>query len=222
MPVKALAFDIDGTLYPNWRMKFHSIPFLCSHMNLVMNFSQVRKDIRKVEKVDHFRELQANLLSQKTGLDVAKAQDVLERIIYKKWERIFKRVRPYSGLNTALVTLRERGYKLGILSDFPVGNKLNYFRVDGHWDVTMSSEETGYLKPSPKPFLALAERLGCAPEEVLYVGNSIEYDIAGASAAGMKTIYINWKKQDLPSADLSITSYKNFIEKIEFLLADGE
>ena len=222
MPIKAVAFDIDGTLYPNWRMKFHSIPFLFSHISLVMNFSQVRKDIRNIDKVDHFRDLQANLMSQKTGMDVQTAQDVLERIIYKKWEKIFKRVRPYSGLDKALVTLRERGYKLGVLSDFPVGNKLNYFRVDGHWDVTMSSEETGYLKPHAAPFLALAERLGCAPEEVLYVGNSVEYDVAGASAAGMKTVYINWKKQDLPSADLSITSYRHFVEKIEFLLAAGE
>ena len=220
MPVKAVAFDIDGTLYPNWRMKFHSIPFLFSHIGLVMNFSRVRKEIRKIENVENFRELQAAMMSQRTGMDVGAVQNLLERIIYRKWEKIFKRVRPYSGLEDALTVLRNRGYKLGVLSDFPVGNKLNYFRVDSHWDVTMSSEETGYLKPHPAPFLTLAERLGCKPEEVLYVGNSIAYDVKGASAAGMKTVYINWKKQDLPDADLSIRSYRHFIEKIEFLLTD--
>jgi putative hydrolase of the HAD superfamily len=220
MPVKAVAFDIDGTLYPNWRMKFHSIPFLFSHIGLVMNFSRVRKEIRKIEKVENFRELQAAMMSQRTGMDVGAVQNLVERIIYDKWEKIFKRVRPYSGLEDALTVLRNRGYKLGVLSDFPVGNKLNYFRVDSHWDVTMSSEETGYLKPHPAPFLTLAERLGCKPEEVLYVGNSIAYDVKGASAAGMKTVYINWKKQDLPEADLSIRSYRHFMEKIEFLLSD--
>ena len=222
MPVKAVAFDIDGTLYPNWRMKFHSIPFLFSHVGLILKFSKIRKEIRGIDKIDNFHEQQAILLSRLSGMDVATARDQLDRIIYGKWEKIFKRVRPYSGLDIALTTLRERGYKLGVLSDFPVGNKLNYFRVDGHWDVTMSSEETGYLKPSAKPFLALAERLGCRPEEVIYVGNSIAYDVKGAAAAGMKTVYINWKKQDLPQADLSIRSYRHFVEKIEFLLAEEE
>ena len=222
MAVKAVAFDIDGTLYPNWRMKFHSIPFLFSHIHLIMNFSRVRKDIRKIEKIDNFHEIQATLMSQITGMDVVTAKDTLDRIVYKKWEKIFRRVRPYGGLDKTLRQLRDKGYKLGVLSDFPVGNKLNYFRVDGHWDVAMSSEETGYLKPHAAPFLELASRLGCKPEEVIYVGNSIEYDIQGASAAGMKTVYINWKKQDLPQADVSITSYRHFVEKIAFLLEEQE
>lgn len=220
MPLKAVAFDIDGTLYPNWRMKIHSLPFLMAHLSLVLSFSRVRKDIRNIDKIDDFRSLQASLMAEESGMDQAEAADVLDRIIYKKWERIFRRVRPFSGLDKALTGLRARGLRLGVLSDFPVGNKLNYFRVDGHWDVTMSSEETGYLKPHTAPFLALAERLGCAPEEVLYVGNSHEYDVIGASKAGMKTVYINWKRTPNPHADLTIRSYRNFIDKIEFLLAD--
>ena len=221
MAVKAVAFDIDGTLYPNWRMHLFSIPFLMSHLSLVMAFSQVRKDIRKIDKVDHFKELQAGMMAEKLKISPEETAKIIDTIIYGKWEKIFRRVKPFRGLGPALEDLKARGLKLGVMSDFPVGNKLNYFRVDGHWDVTMSSEDTGYLKPHKAPFLALAEKLGCAPEEVIYVGNSHEYDIKGASAAGMKTVYIHSRGKTVPEADLTICNYKNFTRKIEFLLREG-
>lgn len=221
MAIKAVAFDIDGTLYPNWRMHLFSIPFLMSHFSLVMAFSKVRKDIRKVEKIEHFKELQASLMAEELSLSPEEAGRIIDTIIYGKWEKIFRRVKPFRGLARALEDLKARGLKLGVMSDFPVGNKLNYFRVDGHWDVSMSSEDTGYLKPHKAPFLTLAEKLGCAPEEVLYVGNSHEYDMKGAAAAGMKTVYIHRRSKGVPEADLSISNYKNFVRKIEFLLREG-
>ena len=221
MAIKAVAFDIDGTLYPNWRMHLFSIPFLMSHFSLVMAFSQVRKDIRKVDKIDDFKGLQASLMAEKLGVSTEEAGRIIDTIIYGKWEKIFRRVKPYRGLAKALDDLKTAGLKLGVMSDFPVGNKLGYFRVDGHWDVTMSSEDTGYLKPHCAPFQALAEKLGCDPEEVLYVGNSHDYDMKGASAAGMKTVYIHGRGKKVPEADLTISNYNNFMGKIEFLLREG-
>ncbi len=220
MAVKAVAFDIDGTLYPNWRMHLFSIPFLMSHLSLVMAFSKVRKEIRKVDKIDHFKELQASLMAEKLKISPEETGRVIDTIIYGKWEKIFRRVKPYRGLARTLEELKLQGLKLGVMSDFPVGNKLNYFRVDGHWDVTMSSEDTGYLKPHKAPFLALAEKLGCSPEEVIYVGNSHEYDMKGAAAAGMKTVYIHSRKKKVPEADLTISNYNNFLREIEFLLRE--
>ena len=220
MAVKAVAFDIDGTLYPNWRMHLFSIPFLMSHYSLIMAFSQVRKDIRNVEKINDFKGQQAGMMAEKLKLSPEEAGRIIDTIIYGKWEKVFRRVKPFRGLDRALKDLKSRGLKLGVLSDFPVGNKLTYFRVDGHWDVAMSSEDTGYLKPHNAPFLALAEKLGCAPEEVLYVGNSYQYDIKGASAAGMKTVYIHSRGKNVPEADLTICNYKNFVRKIEFLLRE--
>jgi len=221
MAVKAVAFDIDGTLYPNWRMQIFSFSFLLSHFSLIMAFSKVRKDLRKIENIDDFRGVQSEFMAKKLGTSVDKATSVVEEIIYKQWENIFKRVKPYKGLQDAIEQLKSRGLKLGVLSDFPVGNKLNYFSVEGAWDVTMSSEETGYLKPHKKPFLTLAERLGCRPEEVLYVGNSYEYDVKGASSTGMKTVYIQWRGKRVPEADLTLRNFKDFVKNIEFLLREG-
>ncbi|MDC7239014.1 MAG: HAD family hydrolase [Spirochaetales bacterium] len=221
MAIKAVAFDIDGTLYPNRRMMFHSIPFLLSHFTLVKEFNEARKDLRELEDVSHFRQAQAELFAKRMNISLDEAVEIIEKVFYTKWELIFKRVRPFIGLQRELENLKARGLKLGVMSDFPVGKKLEYFAVDGHWDVTMSSEETGYLKPHIRPFEVLAEKLGCRPEEVIYVGNSYKYDMVGASAAGMKTVYVNWKGKKIPEADLTITNFRHFSRDIAFLL-EGE
>ncbi|MDC7234361.1 MAG: HAD family hydrolase [Spirochaetales bacterium] len=220
MAIKAVAFDIDGTLYPNRRMMFHSIPFLLTHFNLVKEFNEARKDLRKLEKISDFRTAQAEVLASRLNMTPREASELAERVFYRKWEKIFKRVRPFLGLQKAIEELKSKGLKLGVMSDFPVGNKLNYFSLDGHWDVTMSSEETGYLKPHVKPFEVLAERLGCRPQEVIYVGNSYKYDVQGASAAGMKTVYVQWQGKEVPEADLTIRNYRHFVRNIDFLLRE--
>jgi putative hydrolase of the HAD superfamily len=59
------------------------------------------------------------------------------------------------------------------------------------------SERSGKLKPDPVSFLELARMMGKAPEEILYVGNSVSYDVGGALCAGMKSALIvpRWKRR---------------------------
>jgi putative hydrolase of the HAD superfamily len=76
------------------------------------------------------------------------------------------------------------------MSDFPIGDKLKFMRLDGLWDVELCTEELGALKPALKPFQALIRALQCPPESILYVGNSVRYDISGAKNAGMRTALI--------------------------------
>ena len=64
-----------------------------------------------------------------------------------------------------------------------------------------------------KKFIAFAKALGAAPERILYVGNSLESDVKGASAVGMKTACIvNPLSLALgrvsPRADISFSSYR--------------
>ena len=88
------------------------------------------------------------------------------------------------------------------------------------FDVVCGSEALGALKPSKYTFGLLAAKLDVAPEEVLYVGNSISADIEGASAIGMKTAYLMplWRKifnKPLPIADIS---FKNYRQLQDFVL----
>jgi putative hydrolase of the HAD superfamily len=89
-----------------------------------------------------------------------------------------------------LAALRKRGITLGLLSDFPPETKLKNLKIFEYWDTVVCSEQAGYLKPDPAPFLEMAKRMGAPPEQILYVGNSIAYDVAGAHKAGMKAALV--------------------------------
>jgi putative hydrolase of the HAD superfamily len=118
-------------------------------------------------------------------LDLNEAARWADKVMYGELERSFAHVRPYPGVLPALDALAAAGFRLAALSDFPAPRKLEILGLGDRFEVALSSEETGFLKPAPEPFLELARRLGLAPEEIFYVGNSFNLDIVGAKGAGM-------------------------------------
>ena len=56
------------------------------------------------------------------------------------------------------------------------------------------------------------ERIGCSPDEVIFLGDSLERDIVPAKASGMRTIYLS---ATLPTDTHSISSLHDFSEMIK-------
>ena len=52
------------------------------------------------------------------------------------------------------------------------------------------STEVGAIKPSARPFLAALDAVGASPDEVLFVGDSLERDILPAKKLGMFTCLV--------------------------------
>jgi len=61
------------------------------------------------------------------------------------------------------------------------------------------SVEVGVGKPDPRIFEIAAERLGVAPSDAVYVGDSLVRDVAGAHAARMRAIWIDRGLWDEPA-----------------------
>ena len=59
------------------------------------------------------------------------------------------------------------------------------------FSVIQSSESLRIYKPHRAAFLGLCSRLGCAPHEVLYVGDSTPTDVAGALHAGLRAAWLH-------------------------------
>lgn len=75
-------------------------------------------------------------------------------------------------------------------------------------DFIASSERWGVEKPSPEFFARLTSEVGCKPEEISYVGDRIDNDIAPAARAGMVAQFIvrgPWAaiQKDWPEAKLA-------------------
>ena len=77
--------------------------------------------------------------------------------------------------------------------------------------VMLNAERLGIAKPHPRAFAALARELGCAPRQMLYVGDDPQADVIGARAAGLRTAWVNRRGAAWPDvgprADLEIASF---------------
>jgi putative hydrolase of the HAD superfamily len=191
MTLKAIAFDIDGTLYPNRSMYLRSIPFALRNIRLMKVFSRVRKELRTIRPIQDFYETQARYVADALGQPYQTTRERIDRLIYGEWEKVLHSVRLYGGVREFVTRLERRDVKIGVMSDFPVQNKLDILGMSGLWHAEVSAEATGYLKPAAEPFIVLSRQLGVAPEETLYVGNSYHYDVVGASRAGMYTAHLD-------------------------------
>jgi 2-haloalkanoic acid dehalogenase type II len=68
--------------------------------------------------------------------------------------------------------------------------------IHAHFVHHICARDSGVAKPDPRIFLAAAERLGVAPEQILHVGDDPAMDMAGARDAGLRTAWIN--REGLP------------------------
>ncbi|RLP95320.1 HAD family hydrolase [Micromonospora sp. BL4] len=63
----------------------------------------------------------------------------------------------------------------------------------------VTSEGTGAYKPDRAMFGRALAALGLEAHEVLHVGDSLTADVAGASAAGIRAVWVNHRRQTAPS-----------------------
>ena len=197
MKYTAVAFDLDGTLYPAYRLNLRLIPFGFKNICLLRAMGRVRTLLRRTGAYEaDFYELQARLMAEILNKDPQKVREDNERLIYRGWEPFFKEIELFPRVRETLRAFREAGIRMGLLSDFPPEKKLENLGLADCWDAVICSEQVGRLKPDSAPFLELARRMGAAPRDMLYVGNSLSYDVEGACRAGMKAALIRpwWKK----------------------------
>jgi putative hydrolase of the HAD superfamily len=90
-------------------------------------------------------------------------------------------------------------YKLGIISNFAipecVHKLLKADQLDGLFDVIVVSGAVNKRKPSPEIFKNTLKALGVSASETVFVGDTIDADIEGPKAIGMKTVYIERRPQ---------------------------
>ncbi len=87
MKLKVVAFDVDGTLYPNWIMYLRSIPFGIANFKKLFVFARVRKRIRAIKPIHDFYRLQAELFAGLMNLTLPEAKEQIQRVFYSQWGR---------------------------------------------------------------------------------------------------------------------------------------
>jgi FMN phosphatase YigB (HAD superfamily) len=133
--------------------------------------------------------------------------DAIESFFYTESLEPFTTIKPYVGVTRLLEDLRAKGLRLGAFSDFPCKRKLELLGLADSFDVALTSEETGLVKPDCAGFDLMAKRLGVASEDIMYVGNSELYDVAGALGAGMRAALITRKRFPASAAEFTFFDF---------------
>jgi putative hydrolase of the HAD superfamily len=221
----AVAFDLDGTLYPNYRLNIKLIPFILREFPLLLAFSHARSRLRAAEKPaerllpgEDFYAAQARLAAASLGIPHSlPLRDKIERLIYRGWAAHFRTIRLYPFVRETLDRLRGAGLRLALLSDFPPEQKLRHLGLDKTWDLVLCSEAIGALKPAPLPFAELVRGLDMEPRRILYVGNSVSYDIRGAKASGLQAALLSFHKKNpnrAAGADFIFSDYRKLAQYV--------
>ena len=103
-------------------------------------------------------------------------------------------LRPFPGAAETVAELERRGYRLAIVTSKHRRSAMRGMELCGivsHFDVIVTPEDVREPKPHPEPVLFALEKLGVAPEEALFVGDS-PHDIAAGQAAGTRTAGALW------------------------------
>ncbi len=119
----------------------------------------------------------------------------------------------FEGVRETLLSLKEKGYLLGIVTDTanPVHIKLNWFERGGFghiWDCFIPSTAVGVRKPDPKIYQAALDQLGVSPDQTVFFGHKTS-ELEGARVMGMKTIAFNYDKDAV--ADYYVENFADIL-----------
>jgi putative hydrolase of the HAD superfamily len=99
---------------------------------------------------------------------------------------------PVDGVETLVTDLRE-SYRVGLLTDGPVRAqraKLDALGWTGLFDAVVVTGALDAGKPDERAFRAVTDELSSTAAETVYVGDHPDIDIAGAHAAGLRTVHV--------------------------------
>ena len=194
---EAILFDLDNTLIDFMLMKRESCHAAIDAM-VNAGLKMCRKKAIKIlfelygEKgIEYNRIFQEFLMKTIGKVDYKILANGI--VAYRKAQIAY--VKPYPGTTETLIKLKQKGLRLGIVSDAPSVNawiRLVEMNIVDFFDVVITLHDTGKKKPSKIPFLRALKKLNVRPESVLFVGDWPERDIRGAKALGMKTAFAKY------------------------------
>jgi HAD superfamily hydrolase (TIGR01509 family) len=146
----------------------------------------------KRELVGTSAEIAGGLLEQRLG-EPGHAGELIEELNELVVAELERGVEAMIGARDLLERLRERGTRLGLVSNSPrrfVERSIELAGFTAHFDVVVSAHEVAAPKPAPDPYLEACRQLGVeAGPEIVALEDS-PTGVAAARAAGLTVIGI--------------------------------
>ena len=228
-PYRAVLLDVDGTLYRQGPLRC----FMALELSLLpltlRSWSKAQKTVAILRKFRRNREeLRTGVLSQEQVLDYLQYEETAAQVgvstgevksVVTDW--IYHRPLKYLPLcrrgkvREFLDCVADQGLHIGVFSDYPVREKIEALGLSKWVKLALcaTDKEVNAFKPHPRGFLRACELWGLSPGEVLYIGDRMEVDGAGATAAGMPCIILDgtvnaFSSTQLENGPIRVTSFQ--------------
>ena len=185
---KLVIFDLDGTL-------IDSITDISDNINVMLDKFGYPK--RTIDEIKQFvgngarkiveRSLPSDISEEKIDECLAFYNDLYTNCGSPK-------TRLYDGMKETLLTLKERGYKIAILTNKPQETTNEVYKKylsEYNFDMVVGQQVGKQIKPNPETTEEIIIKLGADKEQTYFIGDG-ETDIQTAINAKVKNIAVLW------------------------------
>jgi pyrophosphatase PpaX len=206
MQIKAILFDLDGTILDSVPVILASFREVCEDMGLPFDEEFVRSHIGIP------LEPQGQMFAGDRGDEFVERY----RENYEKYHGLDTHLFP--GAGEALHTLRERGFRLALVTSKSLRAVSRIIATAGiaeHFEVVITADHVARHKPHPEPILKAMDALGVAAEETVYVGDA-RFDVEASAGAGVPMIGVSWgaglREELAPGCVAVLDSWQQVVE----------
>ena len=223
--IKAITLDLDDTLWPIWPCIERAEKVLHAwllqyapatatlyadpHARRALREDTERRWAEQAHDLSVLRRESIRLALERAGEDSALADPAFEVFFAERM-----RVELFDDALTTLDWMAQRWPLLAVSN----GNAdVQRVGLGAYFVGSMSARDAGVGKPDPRIFLAAAQALQVAPENILHVGDDAALDVLGAMGVGMQAVWVNradhlWSDAQHPHAVVaSLTELRDLL-----------
>ncbi|MEQ6378377.1 pyrophosphatase PpaX [Bacillaceae bacterium S4-13-56] len=183
MSIRTLLFDLDGTLIDTNEL-------------IISSFAHTLDQYApgKYEREDILAFMGPPLKDTFIQVDPNRVEEMIETYRAHNLEHHDQLVIPFPGVVDTMKSLKEKGYKLGIVTTKmrrTVEMGLIITGLEGLFDTVITLDDVKKAKPDPEPIYKALDALDSIPEETIMVGDNY-HDIEAGKNAGTKTAGVAW------------------------------
>ena len=233
--MKAIFFDLDGTLLPLDEKLFVDIYFAelskvfsvynIDSKKLVENIWTATHEIIKNDGKRTNEEVFWDKFKSIVNIDLSDVKEVLKKFYANEFFTKLKKSSSENSLAKVAVELAKKNGRKVVLATNPVFPidalvRLKWTGLDiDDFDYVTHYSNSSFSKPNPKYYLDLCEKLDVEPKDCLMIGNDERQDIFAASSAGMNCYLVTDYLYTYPECKVNCEkgSFEDLIEKLKTL-----
>ena len=233
--MKAIFFDLDGTLLPLDEKLFVDIYFAelskvfsvynIDSKKLVETIWTATHEIIKNDGKRTNEEAFWDKFKSIVNIDLSDVKEVLKKFYANEFFTKLKKCSTENSLAKVAIELAKKNGRKVVLATNPVFPidalvRLKWIGLDiDDFDYVTHYSNSSFSKPNPKYYLDLCKKLNVEPKDCLMIGNDERQDIFAASSAGMNCYLVTDYLYTYPECKVNCEkgSFKDLIEKLKTL-----